>query len=205
MDDLLLKGLIIGLTVAAPVGPIGILCMRRTLTEGRMSGLVSGLGAASADAVYGFIAGFGLTFITGFLVSQQSALRLVGGCFLCYLGLKTYFADTTATTVPTARNDLPTAYITTFGLTLTNPMTILSFAAIFSGLGIAGSGRDYRAAGILVLGVFLGSATWWLGLSSTVAYLRKSFQPGGLRWINRVTGIVLTGFGVLTLSTIGGG
>lgn len=196
----LLRGLAIGFSIAAPVGPIGVLCIRRTLAEGRKSGLVSGLGAASADAIYGCIAGFGLTFISNFLVSQQVWLRLIGGVFLCYLGLKNLFLAKPAEKAASAGgNSFAGAYASTFFLTLTNPMTIISFAAIFAGLGLASTSGDYVSAGALVLGVFIGSALWWLILSSGVGVFRKKFNPHGLQWVNKISGAIITAFGLFAL------
>jgi threonine/homoserine/homoserine lactone efflux protein len=195
----LLRGLVIGFSIAAPVGPIGVLCIRRTLSEGRASGLVSGLGAASADAIYGSIAGFGLAFISNFLVGQQVWLRLIGGLFLCYLGLKTFFSEPVKQTAQAKGIGLVGAYVSTFFLTLTNPMTIISFAAIFTGLGLAGTGGNYGAAGVLVLGVFTGSALWWFILSGSVGFLREKFNIHGLLWVNRISGAIITGFGLWAL------
>ena len=195
----LLRELVIGFSIAAPVGPIGVLCIRRTLAEGWASGLVSGLGAASADAIYGCIAGFGLAFISNFLVSQQVWLRLIGGAFLCYLGLKTLFTKPAEQASPGDGKDLMGAYASTFFLTLTNPMTIISFAAIFAGLGLASTSGNYASAGVLVLGVFTGSALWWLVLSSGFGLFRARFNPGGLRWVNRISGVIIFGFGLFAL------
>jgi len=195
----LLRGLAIGFSIAAPVGPIGVLCIRRTLAEGWASGLVSGLGAASADAIYGCIAGFGLAFISNFLVSQQVWLRLIGGVFLCYLGLKTLLAKPAEPASPGKGNGLVGAYTSTFFLTLTNPMTIISFAAIFAGLGLANTSGNYGSAGVLVLGVFSGSALWWLILSSGVGVFRAKFDPHKLRWVNRISGAIIIGFGLFAL------
>jgi threonine/homoserine/homoserine lactone efflux protein len=199
-----LRGLIIGFSIAAPVGPIGVLCIRRTLANGRASGLISGLGAATADAIYGSIAGFGLTFISSLLIRQQGWLRLVGGTFLCYLGLKTFFARPAEQPALAKGNDLLSAYASTFFLTLTNPMTILSFAAIFAGLGVGSASGNYFSAGILVLGVFIGSALWWLILSSGVGMIWKKFNSLGLRWINRISGIIITAFGLFVLLSLKG-
>ncbi len=197
---LLLKGMIIGFSIAAPVGPIGVLCIRRTLAEGRASGLVSGLGAATADAVYGCIAGFGLTFFSNFLVNQQVGLRLIGGVFLCYLGLKTLVGAKPAEQAAQAQgHGLMGAYASTFVLTLTNPMTILSFAAIFAGLGLANTGTDYGTAAVLVLGVFIGSSLWWLALSGGVGLVREKFNVHALQWVNRISGVIITGFGLFAL------
>jgi len=198
----LLKGLLIGFSIAAPVGPIGVLCIRRTLADGRLSGLLSGLGAASADAVYGCVAGFGLTIISNFLVSQQNWIRLVGGLFLCYLGIKTLLAKPAQEATQIKKKGLLGAYASTFVLTLTNPMTILSFAAIFAGLGLASSGGDYSSAAVLVLGVFCGSAAWWLLLSGVVGLLREKFNYKIMLWVNRVSGVIVTGFGVYALSSL---
>jgi threonine/homoserine/homoserine lactone efflux protein len=194
---LFLKGLAIGFSIAAPVGPIGVLCMRRTLAEGRASGLASGLGAATADAIYGCVAGFGLTFISSALISQQAWLRLIGGAFLCYLGLKTFLTEPAEQAALASANSRVGAYASTFFLTLTNPMTILSFAAIFAGLG--GANGNYASAGVLVVGVFVGSALWWLTLSTGVSLFRTKFTPHRLQWVNRISGLIIAGFGLLAL------
>ena len=198
------RGLIIGFSIAAPVGPIGILCIRRTLAEGSVSGLISGLGAATADAIYGFIAGFGLTFISSLLISQQIWLRLLGGGFLCYLGIRTFLTGPHKQFSSLKGRGLLSAYISTFFLTLTNPMTILSFMAIFAGLGVGSMSKGYIPAGLLVAGVFIGSALWWLFLSKGVGLLGKKFNLAGLRWTNRISGIIITTFGVLALLSLKG-
>jgi len=196
----LAKGLIIGFSIAAPVGPVGILCIRRSLSQGYLVGFFTGLGAATADALYGFIAGFGLTIISNILVSQQMGLKLMGGLFLCYLGLKI------ALEKPTEQSANPSgkiinAYASTFFLTVTNPITILSFIAIFAGLGL-GSKNDYWDAGILVLGVFLGSTLWWLILVSGVSLFRNQINTHTLQWINRISGIIIIGFGLAALLSL---
>lgn len=197
-----LRGLVIGFSIAAPVGPIGVLCIRRTLAQGRVYGLVSGLGAASADAIYGAIAAFGLTVIANFLVDQQTAFRLIGGAFLCYLGLRTLRARpaTEPALDSTANGGLAAAYLSTFALTITNPATIISFAAIFAGVGIARSGDDVGSALIMVAGVFGGSAAWWLLLSGGVSLMRNAFTPARLRAVNALAGVILLGFGLLALA-----
>jgi len=199
-----LKGLIMGFSIAAPVGPIGILCIRRTLAEGRVSGFVTGLGAATADAIYGCIAGFGLTFISSFLIHQQGWFRLVGGLFLCYLGLKTLLAKPAEQSASAKGDGLLGHYVSTFFLTLTNPMTILAFAAIFAGLGVGSGGGNYASAGVLVSGVFLGSTLWWVILSSGVGLFRKRFSLQALRWVNRISGIIVLGFGLISLMVLTG-
>lgn len=198
----LLKGLIIGLSIAAPVGPIGVLCIQRTLDKGRTYGLVSGLGAATADATYGTIAGFGLTFISGFLVSQQLWIRLIGGIFLLYLGLKTFLSKPAERVATVKGENLLTAYTSTLFLTLTNPLTILSFAAIFAAIGVGEVQRSYASAAVLVLGVFLGSALWWVVLSGGVSIFRTKFNARGLKWVNRISGMIIMVFGVLALLSL---
>jgi len=200
---LLIKGVIIGFAIAAPVGPIGVLCIRRTLADGRLPGFVSGLGAATADAGYGAVAAFGLTLITDFLMEGASWLRLIGGAFLLFLGIRTFFARPAERAAPVRNGGLVGAYASTLFLTLTNPTTILSFAAIFVGLGV-GSTNDALSAMLLVLGVFLGSALWWLVLSGTAGLFRAKLSAGGLRWVNRVSGTTIAAFGVLALSGLGG-
>lgn len=199
---LLLKGLLIGFSIAAPVGPIGALCIRRTLANGRAAGLVSGLGAATADAMYGCIAGFGLTFISSLLMSQQLWLKLIGGAFLCYLGIRTLLARPAAQAATASGVGLFGAYASTFFLTLTNPTTILSFLAVFAGLGLASAAGNYGAAALLVLGVFIGSALWWLLLSGGVALLRARITPAALVWVNRVSGLIILAFGVGALASL---
>ena len=218
---LFLKGLAIGLAIAAPVGPIGLLCIRRTLAHGRLAGFAAGLGAAVADAVYGFVAAFGLTLVAAFLVEQRAWFALGGGVFLCYVGLTEWFArppspeaEAEAAAKAAAREasgigglvgGLVGGFFTTFLLTLANPMTILSFAAIFAGLGLpAEVAASAEIGGValaqLVGGVFLGSAGWWLALSGGVGFLRDRLGPGRLRWLNRVSGAALIGFGLYALS-----
>ncbi|KML02960.1 LysE family translocator [Rossellomorea marisflavi] len=195
----LLKGLLIGFTVAAPVGPIGILCINRTLSKGRLTGFVSGLGAASADAIYGCIAAFGLTFITSFLISQKLWLQLIGGLFLCYLGIQTYRSRPAGHAASARGGGLLKSYTSVFFLTVTNPMTILFFIGIFSGIGLGKSSFDMGSALLMVTGVFLGSAAWWLSLSFGVSLFRKKFSNDTLAWINRLSGIIVFGFGVFAL------
>ena len=197
-----LRGLIIGFSIAAPVGPIGVLCIRRTLAEGQAHGLVSGLGAATADAIYGFVAGFGLSFISVFLVRQQVWLRIIGGGFLCFLGVRTFLSKPAEHAASAKGSGLIDSYVSTFFLTITSPMTILSFAVIFAGLGVGGASGSYVSAVVLVLGVFLGSALWWFILSSGVSVFRTRFNPHRLWWVNRISGIIITGFGLIALLSL---
>lgn len=201
--SILFKGIVLGFSIAAPVGPIGVLCIRRTLADGRTHGLVSGLGAATADAIYGTIAAFGLSFISEVLIGQQNWIRLIGGAFLCYLGIRILLSKPAEQAAQTSGRGLAGAYTSTLFLTITNPATILSFAAIFAGLGIAsGAGGDYGAAALLVLGVFMGSALWWLLLSGGVSLFRNRFSLRVMGWVNRGSGLIIIGFGLLALVSL---
>ncbi len=197
--SLLIKGVILGLSIAAPVGPIGVLCIRRTLAQGQLVGLVSGLGAATADVVYGCLAGLGLTLVSDVLVKQQGWLRLVGGLFLIYLGVKTFLTRPAEKAAQAQGRGLLGAYGSTLALTLTNPMTILSFVAILAGAGVGQGGGDYLSAGVFVLGVFIGSALWWLTLSTGVGLFRHRFTPQAMQWVNRISGAIILLFGALAL------
>ncbi|MGP7818000.1 LysE family translocator [Niallia sp. 01092] len=192
----LLKGIILGVSIAAPVGPIGALCIQRTLTQGRLYGFISGLGAATADGMYGLIAAFGLTIITHFLVGYQFWFQLVGGCFLLYLGAKTARTKAASLHSTVERKTILNAYFSVFLLTLTNPMTILSFIAIFSGFGATSSQGTISLAILLVVGVFIGSACWWILLSFAVNLSREKMMPH-LGLVNKLSGSLIILFGLL--------
>jgi threonine/homoserine/homoserine lactone efflux protein len=188
------KGLAFGFILAATVGPMWVLCLRRTIASGALVGLVSGMGIAVADGFYGAVAAFGLTAISGFLLAQGFWLGLLGAAFLLYLGVKTLLANP----APPAAEDrtdssLAGAFLSTLGLTLANPPTILAFAAIFAGLGLV-STSDYGAAAWIVLGVFLGSAAWWIILAAVAGKLRGRLGPGVMRAINVTSGISILAF-----------
>ncbi|MEA5418650.1 LysE family transporter [Spirulina sp. CCNP1310] len=193
------RGLLFGFSIAAPIGPIGILCIRRTLNEGKISGLISGLGAATADGVYGCIAGFGLTLIADFLVNQKIIFGLIGSLFICYLGIKTFTEKPTAQKTVNPEANLINAYLSTFLLTLTNPITILAFTAIFAGLGLAQTGGNYGTAALLVLGVFLGSMLWWGLLVTVVGLWGERFQGKYSQWVNRIAGTIMVALGLVAL------
>jgi len=198
----LLQGIVIGFSVAAPVGPIGLLCIQRTLANGRTSGLISGLGAATADAAYGSVAGFGLTFISEFLMSQQLWIRLLGGAFLLFLGARIFLSFPKSSDNEPGKRRMTNDYLSTLALTLSNPVTIVSFAAIFAGLGITGRGGDYATATALVSGVFTGSVLWWVSLSTCVGAIKGSLDSNRMRWINRFSGVVISSFGAIALASI---
>jgi threonine/homoserine/homoserine lactone efflux protein len=202
VDPLLaVRGFVLGFTIAAAVGPISLLVIRRTLAEGRAYGLVSGLGVATADATYGAIAAFGLGAITDLLIGAHCVLGLVGGIFLLWLAWATIRAAPAEAATPTAttgsRGYAP-AYASILGLTLANPMTILSFGALFAGLGVM-SGRPGDAA-LLVLGVLLGSTTWWVVLTSVVARLRTRLTPTWIRRVNVASGVAIGAFAIVSIA-----
>jgi threonine/homoserine/homoserine lactone efflux protein len=197
------RGLVIGFTIAAAVGPISVLTVRRTIAHGRVYGLASGLGVALADASYGAVAAFGLTALTSILVGARTGLALVGGVFLVWLAIRTIRARPASTAVVTDnRPGLAAAFLSIYGLTMTNPMTILSFAGIFAGLGLAGRGG--LEAALLTVGVFLGSSLWWAGLTAAVGRLRERITPRVLHGINLVSGTVLLAFGSLAIAAAAG-
>ncbi len=199
--QLFVRGFVLGFTIAAAVGPISLLCIRRTLAEGRAIGYASGLGVATADATYGAIAAFGLTAITDVLVDWRRALGLIGGAFLLWLAWKTFtaVAGAAAEEVERPRRGLPGAYLSTLGLTLTNPMTILSFAALFVGLGVTGG--DVAGAVVLTLGVFAGSGAWWVVLVTVVGALRSRITPVWLRRVNIVSGLLIGAFALIAIGS----
>lgn len=198
--ELLARGVILGFTIAAAVGPISLLVIRRTLAEGRIVGLASGMGVATADATYGAIAAFGLGAIADILVGGQRVLGLVGGAFLLWLAWQTARAEPTEpATAPERRGGLVGAYLSILGLTLTNPMTILSFAALFAGLGIAPG--NVAGAASLTLGVFLGSSAWWVVLTTTIGALRTKVTKAWLGRINVASGIAIGIFALVAIGT----
>ena len=196
------RGLLIGFSVAAVVGPIGVLCIQRTARKGFLYGLVTGLGAATADAMYGGIAGFGLTMLATFLVSQQGWIHIIGGLFLVYLGIKTVFTRPAEQAASARADNFLGAYASTLLLTLTNPQTILSFAAIYAGIGVGGGKNGALSATLVVSGVFLGSTLWWCLLSAGISLLRGKLTYRWFLWINRIAGSVIILFGLLALLSL---
>lgn len=197
-----LKGLLLGFSIAAPVGPIGILCIRRTLQYGRFSGLFSGLGAAFADTIYGLLAAFSLTLVSEFLEEQRFYLHVLGGFFLILLGARTFFASTKEMANGNiSHRSLISDFISTFFLTLSNPLTIFSFIAVFAGLGLVNISQKISDAILLVIGIFLGACLWWTILSEGITFFRKRVGQKTMMWINRVAGTIIVTFGLIALAT----
>ncbi|MDP1995298.1 MAG: LysE family transporter, partial [Ignavibacteria bacterium] len=172
---LLLKGIVIGFAMAVPIGPIGIICIRKTLTEGRMRGMIIGLGAATADMLYGSIAAFGLTIISDTLLSQRVWIRLAGGALLLFLGVRTFRARPKDPKIEIQNSGRLRSYFTTIFLTLTNPLTVFAFLAVFAALGL-GNGLSLFSSSVLVAGVFAGSFLWFLLLSSGATLFREKLD-----------------------------
>ena len=163
--DYLVKGVLVGFSIAAPVGPVGILTVERSLRHGPGAGLCTGMGAAVADTVYGCVAGFGLTVISGVLLAYKTPILWTGSLFLCLLGVA-FLLRAPAVDSPAVDGacftSYPAAFLSSFILTLTNPMTIMAFTAVFAGMGLGVTGENYPAAVLLVAGVFAGSCVWWV-------------------------------------------
>ena len=201
MAILFVKGLAFGFILAATVGPMWVLCFRRTMRHGALAGFVSGMGIAVADGLYGAVAAFGLTAISGFLLQHSYWIGLVGALFLLCLGMKILIARPALEGGTDETVSLGKAFVSTLGLTLANPPTILAFVAIFAGLGLA-SNADYGAASLVVLGVFLGSASWWIVLAAGAGWLRGRIGPALFRAINIVSGLTILGFAIWRLAAV---
>ncbi len=191
------RAVIIGFSIAATVGPMSVLCMRRAAHRGFLYGWVSGLGVATADGIYASVASFGITAIAHFLIGQQLWIRLVGSAFLIYLGVTIFISKPAEREAGARANTYIEAYVSTLLLTLTNPLTILSFIAIFAGIGLGGGHGGAGLATLTVAGVFAGSATWWTLLTRIVSLARGKLTPARLRWLNRVSGAAIALLGLL--------
>ena len=196
--DLVTRGAALGFSVAAPVGPIGLLCIQRTLNRGRVHGLAVGLGAATADALYGLVAGLGLAWVSSAADSSGPWLRLIGALFLLFLGVRTLRSRPAERAAGSERSSIASTYAATVGLTLSNPATILSFSAVFAGLGLSSAAGGASAAALLVVAVFAGSTTWWLLLSAATSAFRGKLQPH-LPKINLASGALVCAFGAWAL------
>ena len=196
-----LKGIAIGFIMAIPIGPIGIMCIRKTLTEGRLSGLIIGLGAATADLFYGCVAAFGLTIISDTLNSQRIWIRLAGGALLFFLGIKTFLAQPKDPKLRISGSGRLRSYFTVVVLTLTNPLTIFAFIAVFAAFGL-GDGLSFISAVVLVAGVFIGSCLWFFLLTSGTILFRKKLDLVGLKWVNKIAGILIIISGFIVIGSL---
>lgn len=196
---LFLKGILIGLLIAIPVGPVGILCVHRVMAKGRLAGLFSGLGAAVADGLYGAVAAFGLTLISNFLLERSFWIRLFGGIFIVFIGVKMYFARPATDIKDDVPNTLVRDFLSTFIITITNPLTIMGFLAIFAGLNLIDPQRGLLDASILVSGVVAGSGIWWLALVLIFGFVRSKFDFSYLNAVNKIVGVLIVILGIATM------
>ena len=210
-DFILIQGIVFGFFLALPVSPVGVLCVQRTLSQGRMHGLISGLGAAFGDALYGAVAAFGISAVEDWITGHQGALRLVGGIILLLLALRTVIAMVHAHPVTDGTDEkiqkrivthsLVKDFLSTFMLAITNPITFIAFAGLLATLGFTEAGRSIGNASILVAGVFAGSALWWIALSTTANVFRPIVDGSYQMWMDRLVAFVLAGFGIYALLT----
>ncbi len=201
---LLLTGFLIGLSIAMPMGPIGMLCLRYSLSKGKSYGIASGMGVAVADAVCGALAAIGLTALTNFVESNHNLLQLFGSFFLFYFGLKTL--QTPRKIVKKDIKEIPSSsllnvFILMFFITLTNPLTLLSFVGIYASIGLTGLEKDFFGILLLSLGVFIGSATWWLILSSGSSYFGSRITENAIIIIDRILGALIILISFIAFST----
>ena len=194
----LYKGILLGFSIAAPVGPVGILCINRTINKGFISGLMTGLGAATADLIYGLIAGLGFTIISNFLINQKLWIQLIGIIFLFFIGVRLLFKERSEFEIKMVESKgLITDYLTTFFLTITNPLTIIFFLTILAGFGVSNAYNKQLATILLIIGVFLGSGVWWLLLSSLTHKLKGKINHQILKKINIFSGLIIITLGVV--------
>lgn len=189
------KGVLFGFLIAVPVGPMGLLCISRALFGGLAYGLYSGLGVAAGDALAAGVAALGLTLIVEFLISQQLVLRLSGGLFLCYLGVNMFSRRVSLQAIEPNENGMVRGVASAFFLTVTNPATLISFLAIYAGWGVQDLSGHYFPVMFLTLGVFVGSALWWVLLGLGYVLLQERFTDRGLFLVHRVSGVLIAGFG----------
>ena len=200
--ELLFRGIIAGLAISAPVGPINVICVSRTVTKSWLSGVISGLGAAVADSFYGAIAGFSISFVIDFLLREQKNLRFFGGFLLIGLGVWYYFKKAPAEREKKEGEVEHTDFVSTFLLALTNPTTVLSFLAVLAVLGLGKHSIGWPTLG-LVVGIFAGSMAWWLLLTGVTHRLRDKFNDKAMAWMNRIGGLAIGAFGIIMIVVSG--
>lgn len=201
---LVLSGVVMGLIAAVPIGPVNLICIRRTFAFGPLNGFVSGLGAALGDGIFAAIMGFGLTWIAQLIEGYATIIELIGGALMVWMGYKTF----TSPPVPRCQYERPDnvgtnlarAMVSTFALTITNPVTLLSFGVMFASLGgLAGGAGSFHDAGFVVAGVVGGSAGWWLALTTVIGLFHAKIDENAMRMINRACGVLVVGCGLAVL------
>jgi threonine/homoserine/homoserine lactone efflux protein len=192
---LFIQGIIIGLTLAVPVGPISLVCIHRTIANGRLHGIVSGLGVATADSFYAAVAFLGLTAVSGLITGHQSLFRLVAGIVFIFVGIRVFRSIPAAVSPGDGQRPYLGDYLSLLGIAIANPLTIIFFLTILPGFGVVAQGTTLIAAVPFVAGIFLGSAAWWIVLCGTLGSVRSRLSAENLRQINRISGILITCFG----------
>ncbi len=200
--DLFIHGIVIGIALAAPVGPIAFMCIQRSIAHGRLHGIAAGLGIATADAFYAAVTAFGLALISEFILARQWFFRLFGGLALIAVGLKIFFAPPPEMKVQADGGSLLSDYTTMLALTLANPLTILFFAIIIPGFGTIISGGTWINPALFVIGVFFGEMAWWVILCGALGSMRSYLTKERLHTINRLAGLVITAFGIVLIASL---
>ncbi|HEY4135958.1 MAG TPA: LysE family transporter [Alphaproteobacteria bacterium] len=196
------KGLLVGVIIAAPVGPVAVMCIHRAIAQGKLAGYVSGFGAACADAIYGAIAAFSVGFLMGPLLNHNAWVRFAGGTLLCLIGLRAMLTRRTPPPATRDREKLFSDFASAFVVTLTNPTTVISFAAIFAAINIPHIADHPRLGAVLTFGVLLGATLWWFLLTTVAALFHGRVTERGMLWITRVSGVVIFAFGALLLLSL---
>jgi threonine/homoserine/homoserine lactone efflux protein len=205
MDILLLvKGAIVGFLASIPLGPVGVLCIQRTINKGKTSGLYSGLGAAVVDMLYAVVAVLGLSFIIKFIEEQAIYFQFMGGIVLFILGIRIFYTNPVHQIRKHRRkkSNLIEDFFSVVVLTLSNPLAVFLFIAAFAGMGIVTANKTWFDSGLLIVGVFLGATFWWFLLTRTVNAFRKKFRLKQLWWVNKIAGAVIVLFGFFTVLSI---
>lgn len=199
--EIFIQGIILGFSASVPLGPMGLICIQKTLNRGRLAGLVSGAGAAAADTFYAVIAAFGISFITDFIQKEQFTLRIIGSIILVLLGFKIFVTNPAIQIRKQNRkkNNLIGDFISIFFLTLSNPITVFFFGAVFASTGILKGENSFLELIEVVVGVFTGAMLWWLILTTVVNVFRSKFRLKRLWWINKITGAVIVIFGLVAI------
>ncbi len=204
-DYLFLRGVAIGFAIAAPIGPVGLLCIRKALADGRLAAFVAGLGAALADTFFGAVVGLGLGAVSHFIADHTTWLKIVGGLFMLGLGIHTWRAaasDMDMESDPDSGPGMAKDFLSTFVITITNPGTILGVIGVFAALGASAKPQGVEDQALLVGGIFSGSALWWAVLAELTIAIRARFTPERMRLFNHISGALLMGLGGLTLGSL---
>ncbi|HJS46296.1 MAG TPA: LysE family transporter [Rhizomicrobium sp.] len=201
---LILSGVVMGLIAAVPIGPVNLICIRRSFAFGPLNGFVSGLGAALGDGIFAAIMGFGLTWIAQMIEGYATIIEMIGGAMMVWMGYRTFISPPVPRCLDTKTDsegtNLARAMVSTFALTITNPVTLLSFGVMFAGLGgLAGGAGSFHDAGFVVAGVVLGSAGWWLALTTIIGIFHTRIDEKAMRIINRACGALVMAFGLAVL------